>query len=86
MTPILKAQFRERLMRDLAERLRKVRTLFLPSGIEASFEGYASVAEWAAAVAKTAGKLPEAPSTTSRRGSGRARGRAKGYSGSFIAP
>ena len=45
----------------LAERLRKVGTLFLPPGAACPFEGYASVAEWSAAVSATAAKLPETP-------------------------
>ncbi len=46
---------------ELAERLREVSTLFLPPGSPCPFEGYASVAEWSAAVSVTAAKLPSTP-------------------------
>jgi tetratricopeptide (TPR) repeat protein len=46
---------------DLAERSRKVGSLFLPAGAPCPFEGYATVADWSAAVSSTASKLPETP-------------------------
>lgn len=46
---------------DLAERLRKVSTLFLPPAAPCPFEGYASVTDWSAAITATAAKLPDSP-------------------------
>lgn len=46
---------------DLAERLREVSTRFLPPGSPCSFKGYASVAEWSAAVSVIAAKMPSVP-------------------------
>jgi hypothetical protein len=46
---------------DLTERLRKVGTLFLPTDAPCPFEGYATIAEWSAAVSTTAARLPETP-------------------------
>ena len=56
---------------DLAERLRKVGTLFLPPAAPCPFEGYASVADWSAAVSATAAKLPETPKPRPLVGPGR---------------
>lgn len=49
---------------DIAERMRKVNTLFLPPRVEPTFTGYPSAAAWSTAIAATAAKLPAEPMHT----------------------
>ena len=43
---------------DIAERMRKVNTLFLPPRVKPTFAGYPSAAAWSTAIAATAATLP----------------------------